>query len=111
MIAEEFKLTVVLAGIVFSALAQICMKQATTLPGRDIIWLLFISGSVFSYFCSFVAYYMALKFFAISRISPVMTVGVVILVVLYGVYSGETISGKQGVGMLLGLVSLLLILS
>lgn len=101
----------VVSGIVFSSLAQICMKRATTWDTHDVYWFAYIGGSAFSYLISFACYYMALKVFSISRISPVMTVGVVLIVVAYGFSTGETVTFRQSIGVLLGIISIMLILS
>lgn len=101
----------VLGGIVFSSLAQIFLKRATFLEAREVYWFLCVSSSALCYLISFVAYYMALKQFSISRISPVMTVGVVLIVVTYGYWMGETVTARQTLGVLFGIISILLILS
>lgn len=101
----------VLGGILFSSLAQIILKRATLIEAKELLWMLSISGSTVCYFISFIAYYLALRQFSISRISPVMTVGVVLIVVAYGYWMGETITIRHMLGVLFGIVSILLILS
>ena len=101
----------VLGGVVFSSLAQILLKRATFLEGKETFWILSIAGSSFCYLISFAAYYLALRQFSISKISPLMTVGVVLIVVSYGYWMGETITFKQSLGVLLGIISIVLILS
>jgi drug/metabolite transporter (DMT)-like permease len=63
----------VVAVLFCSALAQICMKRATLWEIHDPHWYAYIVGSALSYLVSFACYYMALRVFSISRISPVMT--------------------------------------
>jgi uncharacterized membrane protein len=111
MISADLKFFYVLAGVIFSALAQICMKQATLSEAGNPAWFLYILASITSYVFSFATYYLVLKYFAISRVAPVMTVGVLVIVVLYGIYSGEAVSGKHAAGLMLGGLSSLLILS
>jgi drug/metabolite transporter (DMT)-like permease len=106
-----FKWFYVVGGILFSALAQICMKRASFFEVRHLFWYLYLVGSLFSYLFSFIAYYLVLKSFPISKISPLMTVGVVLLVVLYGIWMGETVGMRHAAGLLLGVVSIFLILS
>ena len=101
----------ILSGIVCSSLAQICMKQATSYEGKVGLWLLCISSSIVCYLLSFVAYYFALKYYPITKVSPVMTVGVVMLVVLFGFISGELISVKYMAGLACGFFAIYLILS
>ena len=101
----------VLGGILFSSLAQITLKRATLLEAREAVWLACIAGSALCYLVSFAAYYMALRHFQISRISPVMTVGVVLIVVAYGYWVGETVTARHSLGVLFGIISIMLILS
>ncbi len=111
MVFSEFKWIYVLSGIFCSAFAQICMKRATLFEGQHLFWFLLLTGSTLCYLLSFVFYYFALKSFSLSTISPIMTVGVVLIVVLYGVLSGEAVSSKHAVGLMLGAISIFLILS
>lgn len=87
------------------------MKQATAFEGKQLLWALCLLGSMSCYLLSFVAYYQAIKHFPISRVSPVMTVGVVVIIVLYGIFLGEKISLQHAIGLLLGIFSIFLILS
>jgi uncharacterized membrane protein len=111
MMVVKFHWLYVLSGIIFSSLAQICMKQATQFEVKKSYWIAFIVTSASCYLLSFVAYYFALKFFPISKIAPLMTVGVVLIVVLYGVMTGERVTTQQVIGLLLGVMSIILILS
>lgn len=111
MVAPQYSWLYVVVGVLFSSLAQICMKRATIFEEKELYWIFYLAGSVSSYVISFGAYYFALKYFAISKISPVMTVGVVLIVVTYGLWAGETVTAKQAFGMLLGIISIILILS
>ncbi len=111
MAAADFKWLYMAGGVLFSSLAQICLKQATLLEDKQLQWFFYITESIFFYFFSFVAYYMALQYFAISKVAPVMTIGVVLLVVLYGIWIGETMNWKNMLGLLSGSVSLALLLS
>jgi drug/metabolite transporter (DMT)-like permease len=101
----------IVSGILFSSLAQICLKRASFLESKQAVWFAYLSGSIASYLLAFIAYYMALKYYSISKVSPVMTVGVVLIVVAYGVWAGENVSPRHAFGVLLGVVSIALILS
>ena len=101
----------VLGGIVFSSLAQILLKRATFLEAKETYWLLSVGASSFCYLISFAAYYLALRQFSISKISPVMTVGVVLIVVAYGYWMGESITARQSLGVLFGIIAIILILT
>jgi len=86
------------------------MKYATGFEARQALWALVLAGSMVCYFLSFVCYYFALKHFPISKVSPVMTVGVVVLVVFFGLFSGETLSSLQILGVICGVSSIFLLL-
>ena len=101
----------VIGGILFSSLAQIFLKRATFFEAKQVLWILSVSSSALCYLVSFIAYYMALREFSISRVSPLMTIGVVLIVVTYGFWAGETITVKQTLGVVLGIISIALILS
>ncbi len=101
----------VAGGILFSSLAQMCLKRATAYEGNWTWWILLMGSSGLSYLLAFAAYYLGLRYFSISKIAPIMTVGVVIIVVGYGMWTGEEISLKHAIGVALGLLAIALILS
>lgn len=101
----------VMGGILLSSLAQICLKRATSYEGNQIWWMLYMGSSVLAYAIAFAAYYLALRHFSISKIAPVMTVGVIIMVVGYGMWAGETITTRHAIGIVIGLLAILLIVS
>ncbi len=111
MVAPHFNWLYIVSGILFSSLAQICMKRATFFEAKQTLWLLYLGGSLGCYLLSFIAYYLALKYFSISKVSPLMTLGVVLIVVVYGIWAGETVTTRHAFGLLLGAVSIFLILS
>ncbi|HPO49864.1 MAG TPA: EamA family transporter [Spirochaetota bacterium] len=104
------KYLLVLAGIIPSALAQIFLKKASFYELKTINWFLFVGLSGFSYFLSFVLYFFILKNFPISKVSPVMTICVMLIVVTFGFFIGEKITVKHILGIVLGLSSVYLIL-
>jgi len=110
-VSNNLKWFYVISGILSSSLAQICMKRATLFEGRQVFWISCILASISCYIFSFLAYYMALKYFTISKISPIMTVGVLLIVVFYGIWAGESVSAQHALGLMLGVVSIYLILS
>jgi uncharacterized membrane protein len=103
----------VISGIVSSAMAQIMLKksgQFTFLkdPG---FFIFFICGGIF-YVLSFGLYVYLLKVFNLSKISPFMTIATMLLVVAAGLFIfKETISIKQGAGIALGMISIMLIIA
>ena len=103
--------TYVVGGILLSSLAQVCLKRATSYEGGQTWWILYMLSSVVAYVFAFVAYYLALRDFSISKIAPIMTVGVIIIVVGYGMWAGETITTRHAIGIVIGLLAILLIVS
>jgi uncharacterized membrane protein len=103
--------TCVAIGIVFSALAQLLIKLSGQYPFLSFRWLCFASGSVIFYAISFLLYFYILKRFELSRISPLMTVGVVLLVTVFGIISGEPLSWGKTVGVLLAVGAVFLLVN
>jgi drug/metabolite transporter (DMT)-like permease len=101
----------VVMGVLTSASAQIMLKRATQFEILTKAWFLYIFLSVFLYFISFALYFYILRVFPISKIYPVMTICVIILITSYGFFIGEHIPIKQMVGLVLGMCSIYLILT
>ena len=100
----------IIGGVIFSSTAQVCMKIAADHGTINLKWFTLLTGSAISYILSFIMYYFALKYFPISKVSPAMTVAVVALVTLFGIYSGEVLSIKQIIGVGLAFLSIAMIL-
>jgi len=106
------KFILILLGIIFSALAQIMLKKSS---GFEFLkefnfFFYFVLGGL-SYVISFGIYTYALKIFNLSKISPVMTIGTMLLVVIAGVLMfKESVTSKQALGIILGLASIFLII-
>lgn len=98
-------------GVLFSALAQILLKRATPFAYGQIEWVLYILASLSCYGISFAAYYLALQRYPISQVGPTMSIGVILIIVIYGISTGEIIDVKQALGILLGAAAIFLILS
>ena len=99
----------VVVGIVTSALAQILLKRGSAFELLELKWIFWIVLSAISYFIAFLAYYLALKFYDISKISPVMMVSIVSLVAAYGFLTGESFRFVKLFGIILAIVSIFLI--
>jgi drug/metabolite transporter (DMT)-like permease len=102
----------IFVGIFVSALAQIMLKKAGNFEFmKDFnFFLFFLLGGGF-YVISFGIYTYLLKIFDISKISPVMTIGTMLLVVLSGiVLFKEVLSIRQMIGVLFGIISIILII-
>ena len=106
------KFLLVALGILSSALAQIMLKKSSEFSffKEFDFFKFFILGGLF-YVFSFGIYAYALKVFDLSKISPVMTIGVMVIVVATGVlFFRETITLSQSLGIFLGIVAVLLIM-
>lgn len=96
--------------VIFSVAAQLLVKAASFHPIRSSPWLVVIALSIFCYLFAFLLYTNTIRHFSISVASPVNTLAVMVTVVLAGVFLwGESLSYRQMVGLLLGLISLILI--
>jgi drug/metabolite transporter (DMT)-like permease len=62
------------------------------------------------YAASFLAYSFVLKYYALNKVYPAMTVAQIVLITLYGLWIGEAVSGRHALGLLLGAVAIYLIL-
>lgn len=110
MIGIVTKLVPVISGILFSSLAQLNLKKASQVMMSSMEWYGVLLLSIICYAISFLSYYYALKYFPLSRIGPVMTVGVVTLVVLFGMLTGEIINWRQGLGICMSIFAIVLLL-
>ena len=99
-------------GILSSAIAQMLLKKASALSFRDGLYYFYFCSAGVSYVVSFVLYTLILKYFPITKISPVMTLGTMTVVIILGVLIfHEIISIKQMIGIALGAVAIILIAS
>jgi len=98
-------------GILFSAGAQLLIKKSAAFDVLSMPWILWMGAGLASYGVSFVLYSLILKSLPVSRVSPVMAIGVMIVVIFGGLFWGETIHLRQLAGILLGLAAILLLLA
>jgi hypothetical protein len=59
----------------------------------------------------FVLYSQILKYYELNKIYPVLTVGQIMLVAIYGLVIGEAITERHALGLLLGGISIYFILT
>lgn len=102
-------ITYVAAAIITTVSAQIFLKIAGSHHTFELKWFFYIFLSLFSYSIAFFGYYMALKYFDISKISPVMMASIVSLVALYGFAVGESFNHLKLSGIILAIISIFLI--
>lgn len=106
------KIILVLLGILTSALAQIMLKKSSSFQflKEFNFFLYFILGGLF-YIFSFGIYAYILRIFNLSKISPIMTIGTMLGVIVAGVILfREELTLKQILGILIGFISIMLII-
>ncbi|MCS6785901.1 MAG: hypothetical protein NZ524_02530 [Thiobacillaceae bacterium] len=101
----------VVLGVLATACAQILLKKAAGHAFSTPPWYAYMAVSALFYAGSFLAYSFALKYYALNKIYPAMTVAQIVLITLYGLWIGEVIDARHALGLALGVVAIYLILS
>lgn len=105
------KYILVISGVVFAVVAQVLLKTASSNVSFEKRWLTFLFLSAGAYGLAFFIQSYIFKYFPLSKIAPAMSIAIMILVFVCGVWLfNETIQLKQIIGILLGIVSIYLIL-
>jgi drug/metabolite transporter (DMT)-like permease len=99
----------VFVGILATSTAQVLLKLGSKHQVFSFSWVLFLSTSLFVYSTAFLFYYMALRSFEISKLSPIMMASTVSLVAICGFALGEQISLLKIVGIALSILSVFII--
>ncbi len=99
----------VVIGIFITAAAQILLKRGSSFEILKPKWLLFLFLSLSCYSMSFIAYYLALRYFDISKISPIMMSSIICIITVYGFLSGEQINVSRLFGIVLAIISIIFI--
>src|SRR5204862_1969624 len=101
----------VLGGVLMTAVAQVLLKKASGFEVRTSPWILFFGLSAGAYVLSFILYSQILKYFALNKIYPVMTVAQIVVITVVGYLMGEAVGGRHAVGLVFGAVGIYLILA
>ena len=104
------KYILVPVGAVLTAVAQIGLKKTSTFDNWSREWFLFLFLSLALYGIAFFNYLYLLRQFPISKIYPVMTVVVILIITAYGFFIGETINLRHLFGIALGMGCVYLLL-
>jgi drug/metabolite transporter (DMT)-like permease len=99
----------VIIGIIITATAQILLKLGSSHEILKLKWLVFLFFSLFCYSLSFVTYYLALRYYDISKISPIMMSSIICIITVYGFVSGEHINLSRIFGIGLAIISIIFI--
>ncbi len=99
----------VVIGIAATSLAQILLKIGSSSAILSKGWIVFLLVSLVTYSISFVCYYLALRFYNITKVSPIMMASTVSVVAAYGFIVGENINLSKIIGILFAICSIVLI--
>ncbi len=99
----------VIIGIFITAAAQILLKIGSSYDMLKSKWLLYLFLSLCCYAISFIAYYLALRHFDISKISPIMMSSIICIITVYGFFSGEQINLSRLLGIAIAIISIFFI--
>jgi drug/metabolite transporter (DMT)-like permease len=105
------KYLLLLVSVMPAALAQILLKQASNHPLKSLPWLGYMMLSVASYGVAFVLYSIVLKYFPISMASPILTIGVMLIILCFGWFIGEEIHMRRAFGFVIGIISIYFIIA
>jgi multidrug transporter EmrE-like cation transporter len=101
----------VLIGILMTALAQVLLKKAAGFEVRTSPWITFFGLSAVAYAVSFIFYSQILKYFALNKIYPAMTIAQIVVITLLGFLMGEAVGARHALGLVFGAVAIYLILA
>ena len=108
----NYKFLLIFLTIVITAIAQTSLKKSAFYTVRQTELYIFITIGAILYIGTFFLQVYLLRFFDVSKLTPILTIGSMLLIVLLGIYFfGESFSFKQGIGIFLGAISIYLILS
>ena len=100
----------VIVGVFTTAIAQVFLKKAAEFEIRTSSWILWMGMSAASYAISFVLYSRILKYFALNKIYPTMTVAQIVVITICGLIMGEAIGARHALGLGFAAVAIYLIL-
>lgn len=106
-----FPALLVFLGILTTAVAQVMLKKAAGFEVRTSSWIIWMGLSAASYTVSFVAYSRILKYFALNKVYPAMTVAQIMVITVIGLWMGEAIGARHALGLVFGAVAIYLILA
>lgn len=103
-------IALLVAGIAFSSLAQITLKFSARFDAWGGRWLLLTLAGASLYGASFLSYSFLLRKGDLSRLSPIMSSAVALIVVSAGVLLfGEHMTLRRGIGVALGVAAVVLL--
>jgi multidrug transporter EmrE-like cation transporter len=101
----------VVFGVLLTALAQVVLKKAAGFEVGTSPWIIYFGLSAAAYALSFIFYSQILKYYALNKIYPAMTVAQIVVITLVGYVLGEAVGARHALGLALGAVAIYLILA
>lgn len=98
-------------GVISTAAAQLLLKRAASHEHWSSMWLTFMGVSAGFYVLSFAMYSQMLRYYALNKIYPATTVAQILLITLIGLMLGESLEGRQIVGLAFGMLAVYLLLT
>jgi len=87
------------------------LKKAAGFEVRTSPWITFFGLSAVAYAVSFIFYSQILKYFALNKIYPAMTIAQIVVITLLGFLMGEAVGARHALGLVFGAVAIYLILA
>jgi drug/metabolite transporter (DMT)-like permease len=98
------------AGIACSALAQVALKFSARFASWGWKWIFAVAAGATLYGVSFLVYAFLLRKEDLSKLSPIMTSAVMLIVVAAGTFLfGERMTARRGLGIALGIGAIALL--
>ena len=101
----------VLIGVLLTALAQVVLKKAAGFEVGTSPWIVYFGLSAAAYALSFIFYSQILKYYALNKIYPAMTVAQILVITVFGFFMGEVVGGRHALGLVFGAAAIYLILA
>ena len=106
----SYKFLLIYFTIILLAVAQLSLKKGAFYTFKQTEFYIFVGAGAVIYIATFFLQVYLLRYFPVSKLTPMLTIGSMLLIVIMGMYLfSETIGIKQGVGIFLGAVSIYLL--
>ena len=108
----DLKFLLIFLTIMLTAVAQVSLKKGTFYTLQQKEFYIFVSLGAVLYIGTFFLQVYLLRYFDVSKLTPVLTIASMLLIVVLGMFLfGESISIKHGAGIFLGAIAIYLILN
>lgn len=108
----NYKFLLIYITIILLAVAQVSLKKGAFYTMKQTEFYIFVGIGAIIYITTFFLQVYLLRYFPVSKLTPMLTIGSMLLIVVLGMYLfSETIGIKQGIGIFLGAVSIYLLSS